>query len=46
MEGRKDFAEHLRGLAEKAGLPAYRELGRCVTVLNGMKRHFTKKPID
>ncbi|MEN6423021.1 MAG: CoA-binding protein [Smithella sp.] len=45
VEGRKDFAEHLRGLAENAGLPAYRELNRCVTVLNGMKRHFTKKPM-
>jgi acetyltransferase len=46
VEGRKDFAEHLRGLAENAGLPAYRELNRCVTVMNGMKRHFTKKPIE
>ena len=46
IEGRKDFAELLRGLAENAGLPAYREMGRCVTVLKGMKQHFTKKPID
>ncbi|MFZ1036776.1 MAG: CoA-binding protein [Smithella sp.] len=46
IEGRKDFAEYLRGLAENAGLPAFRELARCVTVLSGMKRHFTKKPIN
>jgi len=46
VEGRKDFAEHLRGLAEGAGLPAYRELQRCVTVLNGMKRHYAKKPMN
>jgi len=46
IEGRKDFAEHLRGLAENAGLPAFRELARCVTVLSGMKHHFTKKPIN
>ena len=45
IEGRKDFAEHLRGVAENAGLPAYRELNRCVTVLKGMKQHFTKKPM-
>lgn len=45
IEGRKDFAEHLRGVAENAGLPAYREMSRCVTVLKGMKLHFTKKPI-
>ncbi|PKN52439.1 MAG: hypothetical protein CVU55_04135 [Deltaproteobacteria bacterium HGW-Deltaproteobacteria-13] len=45
VEGRKDFAEHLRGIAENAGLPAFRELNRCVTVLNGMKRHFIKKPM-
>lgn len=45
IEGRKDFAEHIRGLAENAGLPSFRELNRCVTVLNGMKRHFTKKPM-
>ncbi|HUN56293.1 MAG TPA: CoA-binding protein [Smithella sp.] len=44
IEGRKDFAEHLRGVAESAGLPAFRELARCVVVLNGMKRHFLKKP--
>ena len=43
--GRKDFAEHLRGVAENAGLPAYREMSRCVTVLKGMKLHFTKKPM-
>jgi acetyltransferase len=43
--GRKDFSDHLRFLAETAGIPAYRELGRCVTVLNGIKRHFTKKPM-
>jgi acetyltransferase len=43
--GRKDFSDHLRLLAETAGIPAYRELGRCITVLNGIKRHFTKKPI-
>ena len=45
IEGIKDFAEHLRGVAESAGLPAYREMSRCVTVLKGMKLHFTKKPI-
>jgi acetate---CoA ligase (ADP-forming) len=45
IEGRKDFAERLRGIAENAGLPAYREMSRCVTVLNGMKSHFTKKPM-
>jgi acyl-CoA synthetase (NDP forming) len=44
IEGRKDFAEHLRGIAENAGLPAFREMSRCVTVLKGMKQHFTKKP--
>jgi hypothetical protein len=46
VAGRKDFSDHLRILAETAGIPAFRELGRCVTVLNGIKRHFTKKPID
>jgi len=46
IEGRKDFAEHIRGIAENAGLPAYREMNRCVTVMNGMKRHFTKKPMS
>jgi acetate---CoA ligase (ADP-forming) len=45
IEGRKDFADNLRGIAEKAGLPAYREMNRCVTVLEGMRRHFTKKPM-
>lgn len=45
IEGRKDFAEHIRGLAENAGLPAFRELNRCVTVMNGMKRHYHKKPM-
>ena len=44
--GRKEFCDNLRFLAETAGIPAYRELGRCVTVLKGIKRHFTKKPID
>jgi len=44
--GRRDFADNLRAMAETAGFPAYRELGRCVTVLNGIKRHFTKKPIN
>jgi acetyltransferase len=44
--GRRDFAEGLRALVENAGLPAFRELGRCVTVLSGMKRHYTKKPMD
>jgi acetyltransferase len=46
VEGRKDFAEHLRDLVENAGLPAYREMGRCVTVLKGIKQHFAKKPAD
>jgi len=46
VEGRKDFADLLRGLAENAGLPAYREMSRCVTVLKGIKRHFTKKLAD
>lgn len=46
IEGRKDFAELLRGMAENAGLPAYREMGRCVTVLKGLKQHFTKKPLN
>jgi len=46
VAGRKDFSDHLRILAETAGIPAFRELGRCVTVLNGIKRHFTKKSID
>ncbi|HOU50570.1 MAG: CoA-binding protein [Smithella sp.] len=44
IEGRKDFAEYLRGIAENAGLPAFREMNRCVSVLKGMKQHFTKKP--
>ena len=44
IEGRKDFAEYLRGIAENAGIPAFREMSRAVTVLNGMKFHFTKKP--
>ena len=44
--GRKEFCDNLRFLSETAGIPAYRELGRCVTVLKGIKRHFTKKPID
>jgi len=46
IEGRKDFAERLRDIAENAGLPAYREMGRCVTVLKGLKQHFTKKPLN
>jgi acetyltransferase len=44
IEGRKDFADYLRGIAENAGLPAFREMGRAVTVLRGMKQHFLKKP--
>ena len=44
IEGRKDFAEYLRSLAENAGLPAFREMSRAVTVLKGMKQHFIKKP--
>jgi acetyltransferase len=44
IEGRKDFAAHLRNQAENAGLPAFREMNRCVTVLKGMKQHFAKKP--
>jgi acyl-CoA synthetase (NDP forming) len=40
--GRKDFCDNLKYLAETAGIPAYRELGRCVTVLKGIKSHFTK----
>jgi len=44
--GRKDFADNLRAMAEIAGFPAYRELGRCVTVLKGIKSHFTKKPTN
>ena len=46
VAGRKDFSDHLRILAETAGIPAFRELGRCVTVLKGIKSHFIKKPID
>lgn len=45
IEGRKDFANHLRGQAENAGLPAFREMNRCVTVMKGIKQHFTKKPM-
>lgn len=45
IEGRKDFAEPLRQMAENAGFPAYFELSRCVTVLNAIKRHFAKKPM-
>lgn len=45
LEGRKDVAERLRDIAENAGLPAYLQLNRCVTVLQGLKRHFTKKPM-
>lgn len=43
--GRKDFSEYLRGMAEDAGFAAYREMNRCVTVMKGIKFHFTKKPI-
>jgi len=43
IEGRKDFAEHLRVQAESAGLPAFREMNRCVTVLHGLRQHFSKK---
>ncbi|HAR48677.1 MAG TPA: hypothetical protein DCR81_00895 [Smithella sp.] len=46
VEGKKDFAEHLRDLVENSGLPAYREMGRCVTVLKGIKQHFAKKPAE
>jgi acetyltransferase len=42
VAGRKEFCDNLRFLAETAGIPAYRELGRCVTVLKGIKRHFIK----
>ncbi len=45
IEGRKDFAEYLRGQAENAGLPAFREMSRCVTVMKGIKQHFTRKPV-
>jgi len=44
IEGRKDFAEHLRSQAEHAGLPALREMSRAVTVMKGIKYHFSKKP--
>jgi acetyltransferase len=44
--GRKDFSDHLRGVSETAGFATYRELSRCVTILSGLKRHFTKKPMD
>lgn len=43
IEGRKDFAEYLRGQAEQAGLPAFREMSRCVDVMKGIKFHFLKK---
>ena len=46
IEGRKDFAEYLRGVAENAGLPAFGEMSRCVTVMKGIKYHFTKKPAN
>ena len=46
VEGRKDFADYLRGIAENVGFPAYREMSRCVTVMKGIKQHFTKKPMD
>jgi acyl-CoA synthetase (NDP forming) len=45
VAGRKEFGDHVRFLAETAGIPTFRELSRCVTVLNGIKNHFTKKPI-
>jgi len=44
--GRRDFAENLKGMAEEAGFAAFREMARCVTVMQGIKRHFTKKPIN
>jgi acyl-CoA synthetase (NDP forming) len=41
--GRKELRDNLRFLAETAVIPAYREFVRCVTVLKGIKCHFTKK---
>lgn len=45
IEGRNDLTGYLRGIVENAGLPAFREMGRAVTVLRGMKYHFLKKPM-
>jgi len=45
IDGRKDFAEYLRGQAEQAGLPAFREMSRCVNVMKGIKFHFLKKAV-
>jgi acyl-CoA synthetase (NDP forming) len=41
--GRKEFCDNLRFLAETAGIPAFRELVRCVTVLKKIKHDFAKK---
>jgi Acyl-CoA synthetase (NDP forming) len=43
VEGRKQLVEHMRNIAEQAGIPAYRDLARTVSVLAGLKRHFHKK---
>lgn len=43
VEGRKELLEKIRSMAEEAGIPAFRDLTRCVSVLAGLRRHFQKK---
>lgn len=43
VEGRKELLERIRSMAEQAGIPAFRDLTRCVSVLAGVRRHFQKK---
>ncbi|MBN2160942.1 MAG: CoA-binding protein [Spirochaetes bacterium] len=43
VEGRKDLSERIRDMAEEAGIPAFRDLTRCVSILNGLRSHFRKK---
>jgi acyl-CoA synthetase (NDP forming) len=43
VEGRKELVEKIRTMAEEAGIPAFRDLTRCVSVLAGLRRHFQKK---
>jgi acyl-CoA synthetase (NDP forming) len=43
VEGRKELLDKIRAMAEVAGIPAFRDLTRCVSVLAGLRRHFQKK---
>jgi acetyltransferase len=43
VEGRKELLDRIRAMAEQAGMPAFRDLTRCVSVLAGLRRYYQKK---